>query len=81
MMFKVIPFLPAISLLIISVPLVSFAVFTTTLSVIILAVRVSLVYIELGAALVQALFSRPSQMSLPSKRITARPRTANGFKH
>jgi len=81
MVLKYIPFLPAISLLIISVPLVSFAVFTTTLSVIILAVRVSLVYIELGAALVQALFSRPSQTFLPSKRVAARSRTANQVKH
>jgi len=81
MVFKSVPFLPAISLLVISVPLVSFAVFTTTLSVLILAARVSLVYIELGVALLQALFSRPSQTFQPSKRIAARPRTANQVRH
>jgi len=81
MVFKSIPFLPAISLLVISVPLISFAVFTTTLSVVILAVRVSLVYIELGVALLQAIFSRPSQTFLPPKRVTARSRTANLVKH
>jgi len=64
------PLLPIICLLIFSLPLVILATFTTVLAFSALAVRVSLVYLEMGIALLQSAFSTPasSGTSVPITR-------------
>jgi len=60
------PLLPIISLIIFSLPLIILATFTTVLAFSALALRVSLVYLEMGIALLQSAFSTPP--SAPSSR-------------
>jgi len=65
------PLLPIISLLIFSLPLVILATFTTFLAFSTLAVRVLLVYLEMGIALLQSGFATPvfsGTSALVSKR-------------
>lgn len=54
------PLLPILCLLIFSLPLIILATFTTILAFSALALRVSLVYLEMGIALLQSAFSAPT---------------------
>ncbi|KAF2649684.1 hypothetical protein K491DRAFT_707982 [Lophiostoma macrostomum CBS 122681] len=67
-------------LLVVSIPLAIFATITTTIAITALTVRVSIVYFELGVALIHAYLLPPSQKPLPSRSSSkrtspSRPRT------
>lgn len=72
-----IPLLPTLTLLTFSLPLIILATITTTLACSALALRVSLVYLEMGIALLQSAFSAPAPSGKNRVAVKARVNKIN----